>query len=73
MTNDRAITIDQLGIYLQDQIDILDNLILVAGLRYDTFSFENFQALTDTEISEEGDALTPRIGIVYQPIEPISL
>ncbi|NEP59136.1 MAG: TonB-dependent siderophore receptor, partial [Symploca sp. SIO2G7] len=73
LTNDRDINVNQLGIYLQDQIDILDNLILVAGLRYDTFFQEVIQNLDDTEVSQDESAITPRIGIVYQPIEPISL
>ncbi|MEM7062499.1 MAG: TonB-dependent siderophore receptor [Cyanobacteria bacterium P01_B01_bin.77] len=65
---------DQLGIYLQDQIDILDNLILVAGLRYDLVDQETTLVVTGEEASEQQEeALTPRIGIVYQPIEPISL
>ncbi|MEM7062492.1 MAG: TonB-dependent siderophore receptor [Cyanobacteria bacterium P01_B01_bin.77] len=65
---------DQLGIYLQDQIDILDNLILVAGLRYNTVDTEfTDSGLFPSESEQFDDALTPRIGIVYQPIEPISL
>ncbi|MEM7061844.1 MAG: TonB-dependent siderophore receptor [Cyanobacteria bacterium P01_B01_bin.77] len=70
-------TTEQLGIYLQDQIDLLDNLILVAGLRYDTVDVDTVTPPgplgPGTETSQVDDALTPRIGIVYQPIEPISL
>ena len=64
---------DRLGIYLQDQIDILDNLILVAGLRYDTVDQDTTDVLTDLETNQDDEAVTPRIGIVYQPIEPVSL
>ncbi|MEM7062481.1 MAG: TonB-dependent siderophore receptor [Cyanobacteria bacterium P01_B01_bin.77] len=67
------ITTDRLGIYVQDQIDLLDNLILAAGLRYDTVEQEITNILTDVETDQSDDAITPRIGIVYQPIEPISL
>ncbi|MEO1351530.1 MAG: TonB-dependent siderophore receptor [Cyanobacteria bacterium J06635_15] len=66
-------TTTQIGIYLQDQIDLLDNLILVAGLRYDTVDQEVVNVVTGAETNQSDDALTPRIGIVYQPIEPISL
>ena len=71
-------TADQLGIYVQDQIDLLDNLILVAGLRYDTSSaevlqFNNVTNQVSNETNQNNDAFTPRIGLVYQPIEPISL
>ena len=68
-----ANTIDELGIYLQDQLDLLDNLILVAGLRYDLVDRETTVIVTDEETNQDDDALTPRIGIVYQPVEPISL
>ena len=73
ITNDNTTTTNQLGIYLQDQIDILDNLILVGGLSYDTVDQETTDNLNDVETEQDDDALTPRIGIVYQPIEPISL
>ena len=67
------VTNDRLGIYLQDKIDLLDNLILLAGLRYDTFDQTITNNLDNTEVSQDSDAVTPRIGIVYQPIEAISL
>ncbi|MEM7062495.1 MAG: TonB-dependent receptor [Cyanobacteria bacterium P01_B01_bin.77] len=70
---EQTATTKQLAIYLQDQIDILDNLILVAGVRYDTVDTDTTNNLTDVETNQYNDALTPRIGIVYQPIEPISL
>ena len=62
------------GIYLQDQIAILDNLQLVVGGRFDTYNSETTDFSADGEISEtEADAFSPRVGIVYQPIEPVSL
>ena len=71
--NDDDVTNNRLGIYLQDKIDLLDNLILLAGLRYDTFDQTTTNNLNNTEVSQDSDAVTPRIGIVYQPIEAISL
>ncbi|NET54086.1 MAG: TonB-dependent siderophore receptor, partial [Merismopedia sp. SIO2A8] len=68
-----VITTERLGIYLQDQIDILDNLILMAGLRFDIVDQDITDRVADSETNQYDDALTPRIGIVYQPIEPISL
>ncbi|MEM8807271.1 MAG: TonB-dependent siderophore receptor [Cyanobacteria bacterium P01_G01_bin.38] len=64
---------EQLGIYLQDQIDILDNLIIVAGLRYNTVNQETTDRFTDAVTEQYDDAFVPRIGVVYQPIESISL
>ena len=71
--NDDDVSNNRLGIYLQDKIDLLDNLILLAGLRYDTFDQTITDNLNNTEVTQDSDAFTPRVGIVYQPIEAISL
>ncbi|WP_298911056.1 TonB-dependent receptor [uncultured Nostoc sp.] len=54
------------GIFLQDQVALTDNLKLLLGGRFD---------LVDQKSTSEqqDDAFTPRVGIVYQPIQPISL
>lgn len=69
--------IDRLGVYLQDQINVLDNLILVAGFRYDTVEQVTAPLLdfdeTGPETTQNDDAVTPRVGLVYQPIPEISL
>ncbi|MDZ7963254.1 MAG: TonB-dependent siderophore receptor [Aulosira sp. DedQUE10] len=67
------------GIYLQDQVTLLSNLKLLVGGRYDFIDSrsENFNAsVFSSESSKSGyyyEAFSPRVGIVYQPIEPISL
>ncbi|ABW31702.1 TonB-dependent siderophore receptor [Acaryochloris marina] len=75
---DEQLDRDRLGIYLQDQIDLLDNLILVAGLRYETVketvtSFPNAFDPNTTETIRNDDAWIPRFGLVYQPIPNLSL
>ncbi|MEM7061879.1 MAG: TonB-dependent receptor [Cyanobacteria bacterium P01_B01_bin.77] len=69
---------DTLGIYLQDQVTLLDNLKLLAGIRYETVEQETINNPTDlnpnsSESTLNEDAFTPRIGLVYQPIEEVSL
>ncbi|MBW4678304.1 MAG: TonB-dependent siderophore receptor [Desmonostoc geniculatum HA4340-LM1] len=64
---------DTLGIYVQDQVTLAENLKLLLGGRFDTFEQTNQNFLTDTRTNQSGDAFSPRVGIVYQPIEPISL
>lgn len=61
------------GLYLQDQIDVLDNLILVLGGRFDFFDQESTNNLSDTTFDQTDEAFSPRVGVVYQPIEPVSL
>ncbi|MBL1174803.1 TonB-dependent siderophore receptor [Pantanalinema sp. GBBB05] len=74
---DNRTTANRLGIYLQDQIYLLDNLILVAGLRYDTVTQKVTNiatAFTDESESEQtNDALTPRVGLLYRPIPELTL
>lgn len=68
---------NRLGVYVQDQVALLDNLFLLAGVRYDTVDQKIINNPTaDDEGSEQNqteDAFTPRIGVVYQPIKEVSL
>ncbi|WP_366931690.1 TonB-dependent siderophore receptor [Nostoc sp. NOS(2021)] len=65
--------IDALGIYIQDQIALSENLKLLLGVRFDAFKETDGDLVANTESSQSGDAFSPRFGIVYQPIQPISL
>jgi len=70
--------IERLGIYLQDQVNLVNNLILVAGLRYETVErtstpLTDFNEPGEPETTQNDDAVSPRIGIVYQPIPELSL
>ncbi|WP_414575927.1 TonB-dependent siderophore receptor [Anabaena sp. CCY 9402-a] len=55
------------GFFLQDQVTLTENLKLLVGGRFDNI---NQTTLTS---ERESQAFSPRAGIVYQPIEPISL
>lgn len=64
---------DELGIIIQDQVAIADNLKLLVSGRFDSFTQTDKDFLAGTETSQSGSAFSPRVGIVYQPIPPISL
>ncbi|WP_154655915.1 TonB-dependent siderophore receptor [Fortiea contorta] len=66
-------TLDELGILVQDQITFTDNLKLLIGGRFDTFTQTDRNFITNSETSQSGEAFSPRVGIVYQPIPPVSL
>ncbi|GJD15216.1 ferrichrome iron receptor [Rivularia sp. IAM M-261] len=72
-TTDSFTTRDTLGIYLQDQIKFTDNLKLLLGGRVDIFEERANNRFTNVERSQSDTAFSPRVGIVYQPIPPISL
>lgn len=75
--SDTNTTEDKLGIYLQDQIYLLKNLILVAGIRYDTVTTKTTNIQTAfssaSESNQSDDAFTPRFGLLYRPIEQLAL
>jgi iron complex outermembrane recepter protein len=64
---------NRLGLYVQDQIKILDNLKLLVGGRFDLYDRTSIDRRSNTTTEDSGQRFSPRVGIVYQPIEPISL
>ncbi|AFY30705.1 TonB-dependent siderophore receptor [Calothrix sp. PCC 7507] len=64
---------NSLGIYLQDQVALTDNLKFLLGGRFDFIDRKYEDLISNTESSGTDSAFSPRIGIVYQPIPAISL
>ncbi|MDF5734680.1 MULTISPECIES: TonB-dependent siderophore receptor [unclassified Nostoc] len=64
---------DALGFYLQDQVTLANNLKLLVGGRYDLVENESADRIASTTSIQSDSAFSPRVGIVYQPITPVSL
>jgi iron complex outermembrane receptor protein len=62
-----------LGVYAQDLITLFQNFKLVLGGRYDWTWQTNDNKLASTSTNFSSEAFSPRVGIVYQPIKPLSL
>jgi catecholate siderophore receptor len=62
------------AIYIQDQISLNEQYKIIAGLRYDQFKTK-YNDIKDSSNSAtiNDQFVTPRIGLVYKPIEPVSL
>lgn len=60
------------GFYVQDQVTILPNLKFLGGLRFD-YVHQFTQSLGTASQTSDNHAVSPRLGLVYQPIEPLSL
>ena len=56
--------------YVQDQITILPQLKFMGGLRFD-YVHQSTQ-VNEGSNSSDNHAVSPRLGLVYQPIEPLS-
>jgi catecholate siderophore receptor len=64
--------------YLQDEIELTDQLTLVLGARFDSFDIDVTEynaagAETNDSGSQKDEEFTPRAGLVYKPKENISL
>jgi iron complex outermembrane receptor protein len=63
-------TTDRLGIYLQDQVTLSEKWKLLVGGRFDLAEQRSESGGSETQ--RQDTAFTPRFGIVYQPIAPLS-
>ncbi len=62
-----------LGVYAQDLISLGDRVKLLLGGRFDWIDQDYDNKITNREFEQEDNAFSPRVGVVYQPIEPVSL
>jgi len=61
------------SLYIQDQIELLPQLQLIAGVRYDMFQVDFQQRNAEKAHLKTNDGLiAPRFGVIYKPIETIS-
>ncbi|NCJ08269.1 TonB-dependent siderophore receptor [Synechococcales cyanobacterium C] len=66
-------TTNNIGIYLQDLISFTDNLKLLVGGRFDFIDYESIDLLASETTRLYDNAFSPRVGLVYQPSEMVSL
>ncbi len=57
--------------YVQDQIALLPNLKFMGGVRFD-YVHQSTQSAASSDASDNHN-VSPRLGLVYQPVEPLSL
>jgi iron complex outermembrane receptor protein len=62
------------GLYLQDQIKLPFDVHLLAGMRYDNAnSWQDWGAWGNGKDTSHEDKVTPRVGLLWQPIPTLSL
>lgn len=68
---------ERVGVYVQDLISLTEKIKVLAGVRLsylETFSNVHTYATSATEETKQYDhAITPRFGLVYQPIKTVAL
>lgn len=63
----------QAALYVQDQIEFSPNWQAVVGLRHDRFEVDFRNNRNGTTLDSSDDLLSPRIGLIYKPVEPVSI
>lgn len=61
------------GLYWQDLISFTNQWKMLTGLRYDNYKFASNDKLKHQHRSYDGHSLSPRIGLIWQPIESQSI
>jgi catecholate siderophore receptor len=61
------------AVYAQDQIALSERVEAVVGLRFDSFNTDFRNNRTAAEFSSRDGLLSPRLGIIYKPVLPLSL
>jgi catecholate siderophore receptor len=59
--------------YVQDQIQLTPQWLAVLGLRYDNFDMDFTNNRTGENFRTSDDLLSPRGGLIYKPVENVSL
>ena len=60
------------ALYVQDQIRLGEHWQAILGARLDRFEVD-FQPRTGRALESKDDLFSPRVGLVYKPIEPVSV
>lgn len=75
---DRSSDVQFTSIYVQDQIDVTDQLKLVLGARLDRFDVsvldrEAISATDDGRRARVDEEVSPRLGLIYKPVGNVSI
>lgn len=59
--------------YAQDQIEFSRYIQVIAGIRFDYFDLQFHNNRTGANLRRIDRLVSPRVGIVYKPVEPLSI
>ncbi len=73
LNDDTQTSIQVASVYVQDQIALSENLDIVLGARFDSFDIDVFNVPADDFRTRRDDEISPRLGLIYKPIENVSI
>lgn len=73
INDDTRVNLEVNSLYIQDEIEISEKLDVIIGARYDSFDIDVFNVVANDRRSRKDDEITPRGGLVFKPMENVSL
>jgi catecholate siderophore receptor len=74
LQTDNFVEVALAAVYLQDQIELSEQFQIVAGVRFDSFDLDfDDRRAANADFSRTDELISPRVGAIYKPIEPVSL
>ena len=77
---DRESEVDFTSVYFQNQMALTDEFMLLLGVRYDKFDINVLDLIeqydgdaNDGRFEREDSEVTPRLGLIYKPVENVSV
>ena len=61
------------AVYVQDEVALSPQVDAIVGLRYDRFAVDFLDNRTASGFTSRDGLLSPRVGVVYKPVTPVSL
>ena len=61
------------GAFVQDQVDLSKYVQVIGGVRFDRFDLTYYNNRTGDTLNRVDDLLSPRAGIVFRPVAPLSI
>lgn len=73
LNDDTRVDIDVFSVFIQDEIQLTDQLDLILGARFDSFDIDVYNVKSDERRSRKDEEVSPRFGLIYKPQENISI
>lgn len=73
INDDTRVDIDAYSFFLHDEIEVNEKLDVVLGARFDSFNIDVFNVVANERRSRKDSEVSPRLGLVYKPVEHVSI
>ncbi|MEE4330297.1 MAG: TonB-dependent siderophore receptor, partial [Wenzhouxiangella sp.] len=73
LNDDTRVGIDVFSAYIQDEIQITEQIDLILGARFDSFDIDVFNVPANERRTRKDEEISPRGGLIFKPFEQLSL